>query len=131
MKSVATRVAEEKELESRLFMRSYNPYVEGISPHPNYALGYRVPEMALAADKAQRDELATLARSRPLSVNKDGEAYTVPSGYQGAYTTFAPETRGLDRISEADARAQEDALRQMHVLSPTRQGLSEAYRFRY
>lgn len=131
VKSVASRVAEEKELESRLFMRSYNPYVEGVYPHPNYALGYRVPEMALAADKAQRDELATLARSRPLAVNKDGEAYTVPTGYQGAYSTLLPETRGLDRVSEMDARAQEDALRHMHVLAPTRQGLSEAYRYRY
>lgn len=32
VKSVSTRVAEEKELEKRLFMRSYNPYVEGVSP---------------------------------------------------------------------------------------------------
>ena len=34
VKSVATRVQEEKELEKRLFMRSYNPYVEGVYPHP-------------------------------------------------------------------------------------------------
>merc|ERR1711934_66144 len=129
VKSVATRVAEEKELESRLFMRSYNPYVEGVYPHPNYQLGYQVPEMALAADKAQRDELATLARSRPLSVNsKTGEPYKVPSSFPGAY---AVETRGLDRVSEMDQRAQEDSLRHMHVLSPTRQGLSDAYRYRY
>merc|ERR1711871_387835 len=124
VKSVATRVQEEKELEKRLFMRSYNPYVEGVYPHPNYALGYRVPEIALASDKAQRDELATLARSRPLVVGRDGESMMVqnPNGR----TTF-----GLDRVSEMDSRAQEDSLRHMHVLSPTRQGLSDAYRYRY
>merc|ERR1712227_455756 len=119
VKSVQTRVAEEKDLESRLFMRSYNPYVEGVYPHPNYAMGYRVPEVALAADKAQRDELATLARSRPLSVKPAyaadaGMPYTVPNSAGGV-------TKGLDRISEMDSRAQEDALRHMHVLSPTRQ----------
>merc|ERR1711934_44498 len=127
VKSVATRVAEEKELESRLFMRSYNPYVEGVYPHPNYQLGYQVPEMALAADKAQRDELATLARSRPLSVNSDGSPMVRADGVVGP----AGPTFGLDRIGEMDSRAQEDALRQMHVLSPTRQSLSEAYRYRY
>merc|ERR1712230_358778 len=126
VKSVATRVAEEKELESRLFMRSYNPYVEGVYPHPNYQLGYQVPEMALAADKAQRDELATLARSRPLSVNADGSPMVRADGVVGP----AGPTFGLDRIGEMDSRAQEDALRQMHVLSPTRQSLSEAYRYR-
>merc|ERR1712139_406372 len=127
VKSVATRVAEEKELESRLFMRSYNPYVEGVYPHPNYAMGYRVPEMAFAADKAQRDEMATLARSRPLSVNADGSPMVRADGVVGP----AGPTFGLDRIGEMDSRAQEDALRQMHVLSPTRQSLSEAYRYRY
>merc|ERR1711871_177007 len=124
VKSMATRVAEEKELEKRLFMRSYNPYVEGVYPHPNYALGYRVPELALASDKAQRDELATLARSRPLMVDSNGDAM-VKSNTNGRVTM------GLDRISEMDARAQEDSLRHMHVLSPTRQGLSDAYRYRY
>merc|ERR1712139_12174 len=127
VKSVATRVAEEKELESRLFMRSYNPYVEGVYPHPNYQLGYQVPEMALAADKAQRDELATLARSRPLVVRDNG------TPMMRADNVVGPQgpTYGLDRISEMDSRAQEDTLRQMHVLSPTRQSLSEAYRYRY
>jgi len=120
VKSVATRVAEEKEIEKRLFMRSYNPYVEGVYPHPNYALGYQVPELALAADKAQRDELATLARSRPLAMTSDG---TKPLEFG--------KTRGLDRITEMDARCQEDSLRHMHVLAPTRQGLSDAYRYRY
>merc|ERR1711998_418516 len=93
VKSMATRVAEEKELEKRLFMRSYNPYVEGVYPHPNYALGYRVPELALASDKAQRDELATLARSRPLVVGRDGESLSMqnPNGR----ATF-----GLDRVTE-------------------------------
>jgi hypothetical protein len=127
VKSVATRVAEEKELEKRLFMRSYNPYVEGVYPHPNYALGYRVPELALAADKAQRDELATLARSRPLCVTKDGSPMVRPDGKMGP----GGLTQGLDRISEMDSRAQEDSLRHMHVLSPTRQALSDAYRYRY
>jgi len=127
VKSVATKVAEEAELEKRLYMRSYNPYVEGVYPHPNYEAGYRVPEMALASDKAQREELATLARSRPLSVNKDGSAMVRADGVVGPQGA----TYGLDRISEMDARAQEDALRQMHVLSPTRQSLSEAYRFRF
>merc|ERR1712167_517849 len=120
VRSVATRVQEEKELEKQLFMRSYNPYVEGVYPHPNYALGYRVPEMALAADKAQRDEMATLARSRPLSVNADGTPMVRADGVEGP----AGKTLGLDRIGEMDSRAQEDALRQMHVLSPTRQSLS-------
>jgi hypothetical protein len=124
VRSVATRVQEEKELEKRLFMRSYNPYVEGVYPHPNYALGYRVPELALASDKAQRDELATLARSRPLMVDSNGDAMVKSS-------TNGRVTMGLDRISEMDARAQEDSLRHMHVLSPTRQGLSDAYRYRY
>merc|ERR1712023_39049 len=124
IKSVATKVAEEAELEKRLFMRSYNPYVEGVYPHPNYALGYRVPELALASDKAQRDELATLARSRPLMVDSNGDAM-VKSNTNGRVTM------GLDRISEMDARAQEDSLRHMHVLSPTRQGLSDAYRYLY
>jgi hypothetical protein len=127
IKSVSTKVAEEAELEKRLFMRSYNPYVEGVYPHPNYAMGYRVPEMALAADKAQRDEMATLARSRPLSVNADGSPMVRADGVVGP----AGPTFGLDRIGEMDSRAQEDALRQMHVLSPTRQSLSEAYRYRY
>merc|ERR1719331_37301 len=95
VKSVATRVAEEKELESRLFMRSYNPYVEGVYPHPNYQLGYQVPEMALAADKAQRDELAPLARSRPLSVTREGNPMVNPNGKPGPQG----HTLGLDRIS--------------------------------
>merc|ERR1711998_284557 len=115
VKSMATRVAEEKELEKRLFMRSYNPYVEGVYPHPNYALGYRVPELALASDKAQRDELSTLARSRPLVVRKDNGDPLVKANPNGRVTF------GLDRISEMDSRAQEDSLRHMHVLSPTRQ----------
>lgn len=127
VQSVASRIAEEKELEKRLFMRSYNPYVEGVYPHPNYAQGYRVPEIALAADKAQRDELATLARSRPLAVTKDGTAMVRPDGKAGPQGL----TQGLDRISEMDSRMKEDALRHMHVLSPTRQMLSHAYSFRY
>lgn len=102
-------------------------YVEGVYPHPNYALGYRVPELALAADKAQRDELATLARSRPLCVTKDGSPMVRPDGKMGP----GGLTQGLDRISEMDSRAQEDSLRHMHVLSPTRQALSDAYRYRY
>jgi len=40
-------------------------------------------------------------------------------------------TRGLDRIGAADARAQEDALRHMHVLAPSRATLAEASRYRY
>merc|ERR1711998_326551 len=121
VQSVASRVAEEKELEKRLFMRSYNPYVEGVYPHPNYALGYQEPEVALAADKAQRDELATLARSRPLSTTNDGS--DTPMTHNRTY--------GLNRITELDSRCQEDSLRHMHVLAPTRQGLSDAYRYRY
>jgi len=120
VKSVATRVAEEKELEKRLFMRSYNPYVEGVYPQPNYEGGYRVPEIALASDKAQRDELATLARSRPLMEVGGSAMVHRDTG-----------TMGLDRVSEMDARAQEDSLRHMHVLAPTRGGLREAYSYRY
>lgn len=127
VKSVSTKVAEERELEKRLFMRSYNPYVDGVYPHPNYAAGHRIPEMAAASDKAQREELATLARSRPLAVNKDGS----PIAVDGIPRPQGAPTFGLDRISEMECRAQEDTLRQMHVLSPTRQTLNEAYRYRY
>jgi hypothetical protein len=106
VKSVATRVREEKELEQRLFHRSFNPYVDNAPPAPNYQQGYRVPELAIAADKAQREELSALTRARPA------------------------HTEG-DRIDSVNSRAEEDALRQMHVLAPGRSTLSEAYRYRY
>jgi len=90
-----------------------------------------VPEMALAEDKAQRDELAVLARSRPLC-EVDNMPMTREDG-KAAWGMAGPGavTRGLDRISAMDAAAQEDSLRHMHVLAPTRNTLGDAYRHRY
>ena len=78
------------------------------------------PAVSLFVAQAQRDELATLARSRPLMEVGGSAMVHRDTG-----------TMGLDRVSEMDARAQEDSLRHMHVLAPTRGGLREAYSYRY
>merc|ERR1712196_498810 len=102
VKSVATRVAEQRVVEERLVHRSYNPYFAGALPAN--ALGYHGGEMRLAHEKSTQDELATFARAR--AVEGDGS-----------------------HITNVNMRAEEDALRHRNVLSPTKEGLREAFAF--
>merc|ERR1712022_21235 len=104
VKSVSTRVAEQRKIEERLVHRSYNPYFAGALPAN--AMGYHGGEMRLAHEKTTQDELATMARSR--AVEGDGS-----------------------HITNVNMRAEEDALRHRNVLSPTKEGLREAFAFRY
>eukprot|EP00658_Telonema_sp_P-2_P054390 TRINITY_DN43272_c0_g1_i1.p2 TRINITY_DN43272_c0_g1~~TRINITY_DN43272_c0_g1_i1.p2 ORF type:complete len:235 (-),score=49.03 TRINITY_DN43272_c0_g1_i1:172-876(-) len=114
VKSVATRVAEQRKLEERLVHRSYNPYFAGALPAN--ASGYYGGEMRLAHDKVAKDELAIYARAR--SVEGDPRA--------------GPESAEFNKhIHSLDMKTQEDCLRQMHVLAPTQETLREAYAFRY
>merc|ERR1711918_217738 len=93
VKSVATRVAEQRKIEERLVHRSYNPYFAGALPAN--AMGYHGGEMRLAHEKTNADELATMARAR--AVEGDGT-----------------------HIHNVDMRAEEDALRHRNVLSRLR-----------
>jgi len=104
VKSVATRVAEQRKVEERLVHRSYNPYFAGTLPAN--AMGYHGGEMRLAHEKCTQDELSTFARSR--AEQGDGS-----------------------HISNVDMKAEEDALRHRNVLSPTKEGLREAFAYRY
>lgn len=104
VKSVATRVAEQRKIEERLVHRSYNPYFAGAVPAN--AMGYHGGEMRLAHEKCTADELSTFARAR--AVEGDGS-----------------------HISNVNMRAEEDALRHRNVLSPTKEGLREAFAYRY
>merc|ERR1711966_135586 len=104
VKSVATRVAEQRKIEERLVHRSYNPYFAGTLPAN--AMGYHGGEMRLAHEKCTQDELSTFARAR--SVEGDGS-----------------------HIGNCDMRAEEDALRHRNVLSPTKEGMREAFAYRY
>jgi len=103
-RSVATRVAEQRKIEERLVHRSYNPYFAGTLPAN--AMGYHGGEMRLAHEKCTQDELSTFARAR--SVEGDGS-----------------------HIGNCDMRAEEDALRHRNVLSPTKEGMREAFAYRY
>jgi len=104
VKSVATRVAEQRKIEERLVHRSYNPYFAGTLPAN--AMGYHGGEMRLAHEKCTQDELSTFARAR--AVEGDGS-----------------------HIGNCDMRAEEDALRHRNVLSPTKEGMREAFAHRY
>merc|ERR1711990_1242382 len=104
VKSVASRVAEQRQIEERLVHRSYNPYFAGALPAN--ALGYHGGEMRLAHEKCTQDELQTFARAR--AVEGDGS-----------------------HIGNVDMRAEEDALRHRNVLSPTKEGMREAFAYRY
>jgi|ERR1711907_1505 len=114
VKSVATRVAEQRVVEERLVHRSYNPYFAGALPAN--ALGYHGGEMRLAHEKSTQDELATFSRAR--AVEGDPRA---PAG----------SSEENKHIHAFDMKAQEDALRHRSVLAPTQETMRQAYAFRY
>merc|ERR1711934_572219 len=114
VKSVASRVAEQRQIEERLVHRSYNPYFAGALPAN--ALGYHGGEMRLAHEKTTQDELATFARARAV---------------EGDPRATAGSSDENKHIHAVDMKAQEDALRQRSVLAPTQETMREAYAFRY
>lgn len=114
VKSVASRVQEQRAIEQRLVHRSYNPYFAGALPAN--AMGYHGGEMRLAHEKTSQDELATFARAR--AVEGDPRARDGTSDQN-------------KHIHSVDMKAQEDALRQRSVLAPTQESMREAYAFRY
>merc|ERR1711907_880101 len=114
VKSVATRVQEQRTLEERLVQRSYNPYFAGALPAN--AMGYHGGEMRLAHEKTVQDELATFSRARAV----EGDPRARPS-----------QSDENKHIHAFDMKAQEDALRHRSVLAPTQETMRQAYAFRY
>eukprot|EP00656_Telonema_subtile_P050331 TRINITY_DN6490_c0_g1_i2.p1 TRINITY_DN6490_c0_g1~~TRINITY_DN6490_c0_g1_i2.p1 ORF type:complete len:204 (-),score=50.58 TRINITY_DN6490_c0_g1_i2:266-877(-) len=114
VKSVATRVAEQRKIEERLVHRSYNPYFAGALPAN--AMGYHGGEMRLAHEKSTQDEMATFARSRAV---------------EGDPRARAGDGEHNQHIHSVDMKTQEDALRHRNVLAPTSETLRQGYAFRY
>merc|ERR1712144_184941 len=95
VKSVASRVAEQRQIEERLVHRSYNPYFAGALPAN--ALGYHGGEMRLAHEKTTQDELATFARARAV----EGD----PRNTRGSFKNQRVATAGMTPEAQAQADA--------------------------
>jgi len=138
VKSVATRVQEQRVLEQRLVHRSYNPYFAGALPAN--AMGYHGGEMRMAHEKTTQDELATFARARAVEGDPRGTTGSfknqrVPTAEMTAEERAAGDAARnssvLNSIHSLDMKAQEDALRHKSVLAPAPETLRQAYAFRY
>jgi hypothetical protein len=137
VKSVATRVSEQRKLEERLVHRSYNPYFAGALPAN--AMGYHGGEMRLAHEKTTQDELATFSRARAVEGDPRGTRGTFRKHHDAVNVTAEDKFKDdairhkdvLNSIHAFDMKAQEDALRHKSALAPAPETLSQAYAFRY